>query len=133
MPSPFDAAVYAVVRRVPRGRVTTYGDIARALGRRGHTARAVGGALRRNPDPDTPATRRRGGPSAVTPCHRVVRADGTIGGFGGGFSGGVERKASLLRREGIRVEGGALEGFRAVRWAPPETRRSAPRRPRGGA
>ncbi|MEK7271146.1 MAG: MGMT family protein [Planctomycetota bacterium] len=125
MPSPFDAAVYAIVRRIPRGRVTTYGDIAKALGRRGHTARAVGSALRRNPDPDSPKTRRRGGPSAVTPCHRVVRANGAIGGYGGGFEGGIARKIALLAREDIRVRADRVERFKSVRWQPahPSTRR----------
>lgn len=100
----FDEAVYRLVRRVPRGRVTTYGDVARALGRRGRAARAVGQALLRN------------SAGSPVPCHRVVRADGTLGGYGGGFSGGPRRKQALLEGEGVRIRDGVIVGFGAARW-----------------
>jgi methylated-DNA-[protein]-cysteine S-methyltransferase len=68
---------------VPYGEVTTYGALAARAGRP-HAARAVGGAMNRNPVP------------IVLPCHRVVGADGRLVGYGGG----LERKELLLRLEG---------------------------------
>lgn len=69
--------------RVPYGRVTTYGAMAAKLGRP-KAARAVGGAMNRNPIP------------IVLPCHRVVGAGGSLV----GYAGGLERKETLLRLEG---------------------------------
>ena len=74
---------------IPRGRVTSYGELAHAISAPG-AARAVGTALARNPFP------------LVIPCHRVVRADGSIGRFGGGS----EMKKTLLRLEGVIAEDG---------------------------
>jgi len=69
--------------RIPYGRVTTYGEMAAKLGRP-KAARAVGGAMNRNPIP------------IVLPCHRVVGAGGSLV----GYAGGLERKEMLLRLEG---------------------------------
>ena len=66
----FSDSVYAMTSMVPMGRVTTYGAIAKAMGVPG-AARAVGQALGANPNP------------IVVPCHRVVRADGVLGGYSG--------------------------------------------------
>jgi len=82
----FDARVLAVTRTIPWGQVRTYGWVARAIGQPRST-RAVGGALARNPFP------------IIVPCHRVIRSDGNIGGFGGG----PELKVRLLRLEGVGV------------------------------
>lgn len=81
--SPFERSVYAAARAIPRGRVKTYGEIARTIGRPG-SARAVGGALGRNPIP------------LLIPCHRVVAAAGL-----GGFSarGGVSLKGKMIALE----------------------------------
>lgn len=88
----WDRMVLAAVRAIPRGEVRSYGQIARAIGRPG-AARAVGGAVGRNPV----------GP--LIPCHRVVAGDGTLGGYGGGWWGDHERlldlKAELLAGEGV--------------------------------
>ncbi|MGN1360113.1 MAG: MGMT family protein [Kiritimatiellia bacterium] len=84
----FQERVYEVVRRIPRGRVSTYGEVARLVG--GVAAQAVGQALKRNPD------------VATIPCHRVVGADGRVGGyFGRTESGGEGRKRRLLVAEGV--------------------------------
>ncbi|MFW6181895.1 MAG: methylated-DNA--[protein]-cysteine S-methyltransferase [Spirochaetota bacterium] len=83
--TPFQREVLLLEHRVPRGMVTTYGLLARALGRP-RAARAVGGALGSNPFP------------LVIPCHRTVRADGSPGGFGGGPA----MKRRLLELEGVR-------------------------------
>ena len=82
--SPFVRAVLEEVRRIPRGRVRTYGEIARALGRPG-AARAVGNAVAANPV------------ALLIPCHRVVPAGGGLGQYSGG---GPQVKERLLRLEG---------------------------------
>lgn len=103
--SPFEQAVHRVVQAVPKGRVTTYGDVAWAIGRPG-AARAVGGVMRRNPD------------THLTPCHRVVASDGTLGGYMGREDYSA-RKVSRLKVEGVRVDAdGRIQDFDRVRWKP---------------
>jgi methylated-DNA-[protein]-cysteine S-methyltransferase len=80
----FQAGVLHGLARVPYGRVTTYGELARSIGKP-RAARAVGGALNRNPIP------------IVLPCHRVIGSTGALVGYGGG----LERKRTLLRLEGL--------------------------------
>jgi methylated-DNA-[protein]-cysteine S-methyltransferase len=82
---PFHRRVYEAARQIAPGSVLTYGDVARRLGQPG-AARAVGQALGRNPFP------------IVVPCHRVVAANGRIGGFTA--PGGVSTKQRLLAIEG---------------------------------
>jgi len=94
----FQARCYALLREVPRGRVTTYRDIAVALGTRAF--RAVGQAMHRNPN------------APLVPCHRVVYSDGRIG----GYAGGVARKGALLREEGIQVRNGRIVDLDRVRF-----------------
>ena len=83
----FQQRVLRLQFQIPRGKVGTYGGLA---GRLGHprAARAVGTALARNPFP------------IVIPCHRAIRGDGTLGGFGGG----LKMKRALLEMEGVRVD-----------------------------
>jgi O-6-methylguanine DNA methyltransferase len=83
--SSFQKKVLALNFLVPAGKVTTYGRIAEKLGSP-KASRAVGTALATNPFP------------IVIPCHRVVRADGNLGGFGGG----LEMKKALLEMEGVK-------------------------------
>ncbi len=86
---------------IPRGKVTTYGLLARKLNTKAY--RAVGNACRRNPY------------APRVPCHRVVKSDGTVGGFGGKTSGkSVEKKIQLLRKEGVEVERGKIVNFQRV-------------------
>jgi methylated-DNA-[protein]-cysteine S-methyltransferase len=88
----FQERVYELTRRIPRGHVSTYGVLARTLGC--GSAQAVGQALRRNPF------------APEVPCHRVVAADGTLHGFGGGRTADdLARKRRLLEREGVRFVG----------------------------
>ena len=84
--SEFQRRVLLAEYRIPRGWVSTYGRIAKSLGVPGG-ARAVGGALSRNPFP------------IVIPCHRAIRSDGQLG----GFRGGLEMKLALLELEGVKV------------------------------
>jgi O-6-methylguanine DNA methyltransferase len=88
----WDRAVLDGVAQVSWGTVTSYGRIARRIGRAG-AARAVGGAVGRNPV------------GLIVPCHRVIAGDGTIGGYGGAWYGTREQlldiKRELLAREGV--------------------------------
>ncbi|HTY40129.1 MAG TPA: MGMT family protein [Candidatus Paceibacterota bacterium] len=96
----FTEQVHVATRRIPSGRVATYKDIARAIGRP-KALRAVGNALHANPD-----TQR-------TPCHRVVRSDGSVGGYAHGTAAKIKR----LRAEDVIVERGRIDLTRfRVRW-----------------
>ncbi len=78
--------VYALCAKVPKGKVTTYAEVARALGNKS-LARVVGNALNKNR-------------STEVPCHRVVKSNLTIG----GFAFGTDAKIALLKKEGIEIE-----------------------------
>jgi O-6-methylguanine DNA methyltransferase len=82
----FQQKVYNEVKKIPKGEVRTYKEIAQAIGNP-RAFRAVGNALNKNPDIKT------------IPCHRVVRSDGTTG----GYRYGTSRKQKLLREEGVFV------------------------------
>ena len=86
--TPFQRRVLEATRRVPRGQVRTYAQIATQIGQP-KAVRAVGQALRRNPIP------------IVVPCHRVVASDGTLGGYAGNLRD--QRKVDLLRLEGVYI------------------------------
>lgn len=103
----FAARVLAAVRRIPPGRVATYGDIAAAAGRE-RAWRAVGNIM---------ATCR----DHATPCHRVIAAAGRLGGYGGDLA----LKRALLRAEGVVVTGSRVRHFGRIRWT---GGRAAPRR-----
>lgn len=85
--SEFQSRVLKLVSMVPRGKVTTYKELALALGKP-RACRAVANALARNPNP------------VMIPCHRVVRSDGKIG----GYKLGARRKMKLLLEESIKIE-----------------------------
>jgi methylated-DNA-[protein]-cysteine S-methyltransferase len=90
----WDRAVLGAVAEISWGEVTSYGRVARRIGRPG-AARAVGGAVGRNPI------------GLLVPCHRVIAGDGSIGGYGGSWYGTREQllviKADLLAREGVAL------------------------------
>jgi methylated-DNA-[protein]-cysteine S-methyltransferase len=86
--------VYDLLAQIPEGKVTTYGDIARALGHPG-AARVVGRFLNKNPNP------------IVTPCHRVIKSNGKIG----GYAFGKLRKKELLEKEGLCFIGDSAADF----------------------
>jgi O-6-methylguanine DNA methyltransferase len=94
----FTRRVLSIVRRIPPGRVATYGDVA-ALAGHPHAARAVGNIMR---------DCRRGD----VPCHRVVAAGGHLGGYGGHES----LKRALLTAEGISLCGARIRQLDRVRW-----------------
>ncbi|MCX6817390.1 MAG: MGMT family protein [Candidatus Aenigmarchaeota archaeon] len=84
--------VYSLLRRVPRGKITTYGALAKAAGTH---PRAIAMFMKHNPDP------------VKTPCYKVVRSDGSLGGYSG--RGGVKTKAQLLRKDGITLRNGKID------------------------
>ena len=92
----FANKVYTELKKVPRGKVTTYKKLAEKLGTKAY--RAVGSALKNNPY------------APEVPCHRVIKSDGTIGGFMGKTSGEeVAKKIVLLRNEGVEIVGGKVD------------------------
>lgn len=80
-PSAFQSKVYAVVKKIPKGKTLTYKQVAEKIGQPG-ACRAVGNALNKNYDP-------------AIPCHRVVRSDGSMG----GYNRGSDQKAKILKAE----------------------------------
>ena len=98
LPGKFRSRVLSVVRRIPPGRVATYGDVAAAAGSP-RASRAVGNIMRECR-------------SADVPCHRVIAAGGQLGGYGGN----LQLKRELLRAEGIIVAGKRVREFTSRRW-----------------
>jgi len=96
--SNFAARVRSVVRRIPHGRVATYGDVAAAAGRP-LAPRAVGNIMRKTRD-------------SSVPCHRVIAAGGKLGGYGRDLFA----KRALLLQEGVVVSGGRVRNFTELRW-----------------
>ena len=88
----FSDKVLMLTRKIPKGKITTYSEIARALGKPG-ASRAVGNALNKNKHPGR------------TPCYRVVRSDGSLG----GYSSGAKEKIRLLKRDGIKIRNGKID------------------------
>jgi methylated-DNA-[protein]-cysteine S-methyltransferase len=100
-PTAFESRVYEAIRSIPRGRVASYGSLARHLGC--GSAQAVGQALRRNPF------------APETPCHRIIAADGRLGGFEGARADApLAKKRRLLEAEGVRFDAGG--GVAAECW-----------------
>jgi methylated-DNA-[protein]-cysteine S-methyltransferase len=94
----WDQRVLDEVRQISWGHTASYGDIARRVGMP-RAARAVGGALGRNPV------------SLVIPCHRIIAADGTLGGYGG--TGWIDRDRQLSRKEALLLREGVTVPRRA--------------------
>lgn len=84
----FQLKVWEQLRQIPYGQVISYGELARRIEQPG-TSRAVGGANRRNPIP------------IIVPCHRVIAANGTLGGYSGNCDGSAVIKRTLLKLEGL--------------------------------
>ena len=88
--------IYALAKKIPRGKVTTYGELARLLGGRKYS-RKVGSILNKNSNPEVP-------------CHRVVYSDGKVG----GFRRGQQEKIKILREEGLEIKGEKIVNFEKV-------------------
>ncbi len=88
--SEFHESIMQAAKNIPEGKVATYADVARAIGKP-KAARAVGAALRKNKMP------------IIIPCHRVIRADGSVGCYSG-----KQDKEKLLASEGVEVVNGKI-------------------------
>ena len=84
----FQLKVWTYLKKIPRGSVKTYSQVAKSIGKP-LAARAVANAIGKNPY------------APKIPCHRVIRSDGSLGGYSG--KGGVETKRLLLKKEGISL------------------------------
>ena len=93
--------VYDLLMKIPTGKVSTYGDLARALGNPS-ASRTIGRILGENPNP------------IKVPCHRVVMSNGQIG----GYAYGTARKRQLLEKEGVSLTNGIVQNFKNVRVYP---------------
>lgn len=93
----FTEYFYTLVKQIPKGNVSTYGALAKALGDI-RASRAAGRMLNQNPY------------APIVPCHRVVMGDGKLGGFGSG----VDKKITLLKSEGVSVSNGEVVDFSEV-------------------
>lgn len=100
----FNERCYSVLRKVPRGKVTTYKEIANALNSKAY--RAVGNAMNKNPYAFVGSGEAGGSKSKslFVPCHRVVKSNGEIG----GFVSGIKNKIKMLRKEGIEINKGRI-------------------------
>ena len=99
----FNKKVWNLTKKIPKGKVTTYKILAEKLNTKAY--RAVGHALRRNPH------------SPIVPCHRVVKSDGSIGGFNGNLnpkSKEVGEKIQMLRKEGVKIKNNQVMKFKDV-------------------
>lgn len=88
----FSEGVYKLCKQIPKGRISTYCEIAKALNTKAY--RAVGNALNKNPYKNVP-------------CHRIVKATSEIG----GFARGTENKIKLLKKEGIKIKSNKVVNF----------------------
>ena len=91
----FQQQVYDQCSKIPKGRISTYKEIAHALGKTGFAYRAVGMALNKNPF------------APQVPCHRVVASNGSLG----GFAFGDQKKITMLEKEGVIIEGNKVVDF----------------------
>ena len=96
-----DRDVYDLLLKIPAGKVSTYGDLAKALGNP-LASRQVGRILGRNPNP------------IKVPCHRVVMSNGKVG----GYAYGSDRKRQLLEKEGLAFSNETVSDFKKVRVCP---------------
>ena len=90
--------VYDLLQKIPKGKVTTYGDLARALGNPS-ASRIIGRILGQNPNP------------ILVPCHRVVMSDGKLG----GYRYGINKKKELLEKEGLSFTDEVISDFKNIR------------------
>lgn len=93
----FNERVWEIVKKVPKGKVTTYKEIAKAMGTKAY--QAIGNAMNKNPYwPEVP-------------CHRVVKSNGEVG----GFAKGTKEKIKLLEKEGVKVHKNKIDSEVIVR------------------
>ena len=99
--TPLQEKTYALLKKVPKGRVTTYKALAVALHTKAY--RAIGQFMKHNPY------------APGIPCHRVVASDGTIGGFRGNTAGAeIKNKIAMLADEGVIIEKNRVVNFQKI-------------------
>jgi len=86
--------VYKKLLQVPKGQITTYGELAKAVGLK-NGQRVIGRIMNKNPYP------------SIVPCHRVVNSNGKIG----GYAYGIDVKTNMLTKEGIEIQNGKILDF----------------------
>jgi methylated-DNA-[protein]-cysteine S-methyltransferase len=86
-----DQKIYKKLLEVPKGKITTYGELAKSVGLK-NGQRVVGKIMNKNPFP------------VIIPCHRVIKSDGKIG----GYAYGEEIKSNMLLKEGIQIRNGKI-------------------------
>ena len=92
-----DKKIYKKLCEVPKGKITTYGELAKAVGMK-NGQRAVGKIMNKNPYP------------SIIPCHRVVKSDGKLG----GYAYGENVKTTMLAKEGIKISKGKISDFEKI-------------------
>lgn len=99
-PMIFKEKVYKITNQIPKGKVATYGQIAKMAGKP-KAARAVGVLMKTNPN------------APQTPCHRVVAQDGSLTGYSG--KGGIKQKRQMLTSEGVVFKKDKVD-FKVSQW-----------------
>ena len=89
----FNQQCHKLLSKIPEGKISTYKEIAKALNTKAY--RAVGNAMAKNPNP------------IVVPCHRIINSNGLIG----GYALGVNKKISLLKKEGMTIRKGKVVDY----------------------
>ena len=92
----FNEKCYELLSQIPKGRISTYKEIAKALNTKAY--RAVGNAMRKNPNP------------IFIPCHRIIRSNGKIG----GYALGINKKIDLLQKEGILIKKNKVLNYKKI-------------------
>lgn len=95
--SNFYQKVYNLASKIPKGKVSTYSQIAKALNSKAY--RAVGTAMNKNPF----SIKKKN--QLYVPCHRIINSDGRVG----GFASGTKKKIEMLKAEGIEVKNGKVD------------------------
>lgn len=92
----FGQQVYEIVKTIPKGKVMTYKQVGERINSKAY--RAIGQALKNNPDPKT------------VPCHRVIKSNGEIGGYFGHIDDCISKqKEELLKNEGVKILNGKVD------------------------
>lgn len=92
--------VYKLLKQIPKGKVTTYKEIAKKLNTKGY--QAIGQILKINPDP------------VGCPCYKVVKSDGSISGYHGNVKSNIQKKIKSLENDGIKIKNGKIIEFEKV-------------------
>ena len=92
----FSEKIYDLCKKIPKGRISTYKEIAKKLNTKAY--RAIGNSLNKNPY------------SPIVPCHRVINSNGKIG----GFAAGIKNKIKLLEKEGVKIKENKIVDFKKL-------------------